>query len=154
MISTVATDARVLKRQAISIHNAKYLSYRTSFIKDVPSTVNTIKNWNYLFLQKLHNLRVKKKHFSIYVKRNDCATLSIASYTDLNSLSKTTPTHATQAKPPNWLLIDLQFGMRLSSSASGSPAKFQSERIRYLYTWLCIHEQISMYTSIPNYVHM
>ena len=62
VISTVATDARVLKRQAISIHNAKYLSYSTSFIKDVPSTVNTIKNWNYLFLQKLHNLRVKKKN--------------------------------------------------------------------------------------------
>ena len=33
VISTVATDARVLKRQAISIHSAKYLSYRTSFIK-------------------------------------------------------------------------------------------------------------------------
>ena len=43
VISTVATDARVLKRKAISIHSAKYLSYRTSFIKDVPSTVNTIK---------------------------------------------------------------------------------------------------------------
>ena len=44
MISTVATDALVLKPQAISIHSAKYLSYRNSLIKKkVLSTVNTIK---------------------------------------------------------------------------------------------------------------
>ena len=32
VISTVATDALVLKLQAISIHSAKYLSYRNSLI--------------------------------------------------------------------------------------------------------------------------
>ena len=90
----------------------------------------------------------KEKHFSSYVKRNDCATLNIASYINSKSLSKTTPTHATQAKPPNWLSWPaLQFGMRLSSSAAESPAKFS----KWTYT---LFVYLIVYTWPDKYVHM
>ena len=73
--SALATDAIVLKRQASSIHSAKYLSYRTSFIKMLHQQWTQSKTEITFFAKITQFFNGKEKHFSSYVKRND--TLNI-----------------------------------------------------------------------------
>ena len=50
IVSTVATDALVLKHQAISIHNADltFVVLDQFQIKDIAHKVNSIRKWNHI----------------------------------------------------------------------------------------------------------